>query len=379
LHIDGQIDPRFAPVADAFMEGFSTGRDVGAAVAVLLDGLPVVNVWHGHVDRKRQRLWREDTLVCQFSVTKAMTTLCVLQAIDRGLVALDESVAAHWPGFAKHHKASITVRHLLTHQAGLIGFHSSMPPDALYDWHAIVAALEDEFPWWPPGAQHGYHARTFGFLLGELLRLTAGRSIGQWFRDEIAGPCGLDFHIGVSDEDLVRCADILPARMRPGDRLPAAAAALMRDVGDPGTLANAAFQNPSMGPGHMNTQAYRQAEIPAANGHGTALSTAKAMAQTVRLISPELLTEATRTQSYGPDAVLRSITRFGLGFMLYDDECPIGLRPGTFGHAGAGGSVAFHDPEARLSFCFAMNQLEPGVIVGGTSAAAVARAVYDCL
>jgi CubicO group peptidase (beta-lactamase class C family) len=379
--INGYLDTRFQPVADAFLDGFEAGRDVGAAVAVILDGDLVVDVWHGHTDRRRQNPWREDTLVCLFSVTKAMTAVCLLQALDRGLVELDTPLVDDWPAFSGSGKDIITLRHLMSHQAGLVGFHEPVDRDILYDWHRFVAALERERPWWEPGTRHGYHARTFGFLLGEVLRRRSGKSLGSWFLDEVAEPLGLDFAIGLPEPDLERCADMLPARIRPNASAPLAPAAraMMRDFNDLSTATGAAFQNPAMGAGYMNSRAFRQAEIPAANGHGTARSAARMFDGLRSVISAPTLQAATSTQSLGPDEVLKSLTHFGLGLMLHHEDSPVGVRPGSFGHAGAGGSIAFHDPEAKLSFCFAMNQMEAGVITGGTSAMLVAHAVYECL
>lgn len=377
--IDGRLDGAFQAVADALSDGFQRGRDLGAAVAVVIDGQVLVDIWAGHADRQRQRPWQADTLVCQFSVTKAMTTLCVLQAVDRGLMGLDDPVVGCWPEFGAHGKQDTTVRHLLCHRAGLIGFHDPMPGELLQDWRRTTDALASERPWWEPGSRHGYHARTFGFLVGEVFQRRTGRSIGNWLREEIASPNGLDFHIGVQERDLARCADIVPARMRAGEQLPPAAARLMQALGDRDSLTWAAFQNPTTRPGHVNSAEHRRGEMPGANGHGTALASASMLDRAASLVSAELLAEATTTHSSGDDPVLRSPTRFGLGLMLHDDACPIGLRPGTFGHAGAGGAVVFHDPDHRLSVCFAMNQLEPGVITGGTSASLVTKAVYECL
>lgn len=381
MQVNGTVDARFGPVAAAFLEGFDAGRDVGAAMAVMLDGALVVDLWHGHTDRKRQSPWREDTLVCMFSVTKAMTSVCLLQAVDQGLIELDAPVARYWPEFAAHEKHAITVRHLLSHQAGVVGFHEPVDRDILFDWDRFVQRLEGETPWWEPGSRHGYHARTFGYLTGEVIRRRSSTSLGSWFRSEVAKPLGLDFVIGLPAADLSRCADMLPARMRPGDmqNLPPGAREMMRDFNDPSTPTGAAFQNPSMGAGYMNSSAFRQAEIPAANGHGTARSVVQMYDALPSILSSETLQMATTTHSKGPDAVLKSISHFGLGFMLHDDEAPLGLRRGTFGHAGAGGSMGFHDPETGLSFCFAMNQMEMGVVTGGTSATRLVEAVYECL
>lgn len=381
-HLEGHVDSRFRPVADAFLDGFEAGRDVGAALAVIVDGQTVVDVWHGHADRKRTRPWQQDTLVCMFSVTKAMTAVCLLQAVDRGLLELDTPIVEYWPEFAGDGRDAITLRHLMCHQAGMVGFREPVDRELLYDWPGFIAALENEAPWWEPGSRHGYHARTYGFLLGELLRRVAGISVGEWFRREVAVPLDLDFAIGLPSDDLARCADVLPARMRPGalDDLPSGAREMMRDFNDLSTPTGAAFQNPAMGPGYMNSERFRQAEIPAANGHGTARAVAGMYADAGSIVSAELMGEATSIQALGNDEVLKSPTCFGLGFMLnHNDSTSIGVREGTFGHAGAGGSLAFHDPAERLSLCFAMNQLEVGIISGGASARSTTTVVYDCL
>jgi len=375
------MDSRFKPAAQAFLDGFEAGRDVGAAVCVLLDGQPVLDIWHGHCDRRLQLEWGEDTLVCMFSVTKAVTSVCLLHAVDQGLVDLDAPVTRYWPEFAANGKDAVSVRHLLSHQAGLVGFHDPVDRDMLYDWPRVTRALEQEALWWPPGSRHGYHARTFGFLLGEVIRRSTGETPGSWLRSRICQPLGLDFHIGLATPDLQRCADVLPARVRPGQSRvwSPAMRAMLQDFKDLSTPTGAAFQNPAMPAGYMNTAIFRQAEIPALNGHGTARSVAGLYHHLHEILAADTIAEATSTQSLGPDEVLKAVTHFGLGLMLHHEESPIGLRPGSFGHAGAGGSMGFHDPAARLSFCFAMNQMEEGVVTGGTSATAVAQAVYDCL
>lgn len=377
----GHVDARFRPVSEAFLEGFEEGREVGATVAVVLAGTPVVNLWNGHTDRRRQRPWQADTLVCMFSVTKALTAVAALIAAERGLFGIDDPVVDHWPGFRGNGKEAISVRQLLSHRAGLIGFHRPVDRDIVYDWPRFVAALADESPWWPPGERHGYHARTFGFLVGEIVRRCTGRSLGIWLQEQIANPLAIEFYVGLPETALGRCADMLPARLRAGagNPPPASANDMMRDFNDPSTPTGAAFQNPAMGAGYMNTERYRRAEIPAANGHGTALAVATFYDRLGALISNETLGQATSTHSLGFDEVLKSTTRFGLGLMLHHDDCPIGVRPGSFGHAGAGGSMAFHDPNTKVSFCYAMNQMEFGVITGGVSAMRVAHAVYDCL
>ena len=368
--IDGYVAPEFAYLKPAFEAGFTEGRDVGAALAVVHDGRLVVDLWGGHTDRARTRPWQRDTVVCMFSVTKAVTAICVLQAVADGRIDLDRPVADHWPEFAAHGKEAITPRQLLSHRAGLPAFHDPVDRRVLYDWQAVTDRLASERPWWPPGTAHGYHARTYGFLLGELLRRATGQTPRAWFGERLAKPHGLDFAIGLDPGDLDRCADMIPARVKPGDEQfwPPAARAMMQDMNDLSTVTGATFQNPNLGPGYMNQSQFRTSEIPALSGHGTPRSIATLYSRLPELLPPDLLAEATSTHSIGPDRVIKSVSRYGLGFMLHHPEAPIGLGPRSFGHAGAGGSIGFYDPERDLGVCFGMNQMEEGVVVGGRSA-----------
>ena len=322
LELKGDVDQRFAAVGGALMSGFTERRDVGASVAVVLDGELVVDLWSGYRDRGRSQAWERDTLVCGFSMTKGVTALCVLQAVAEGLIELDLPVASIWPEFGNQGKEKITPRHLLTHQAGLCGLHEPAEKDLYYDWPAMIMALEREYPWWEPGTRHGYHARTFGFLLGELLIRASGRSVGAWLKEHIAQPFCLDFHIGLNQSDLPRCAQILPARVRAGD---AASGGMMADFNDISTPTGAAFQNPSLGPGYMNSERFRRCEMPAMNGHGTARSLARLYGMIEELLPADLFREATATHSLGEDLVLKSLTHFGLGFMLHHQQAPIGV------------------------------------------------------
>jgi CubicO group peptidase (beta-lactamase class C family) len=286
----------------------------------------------------------------------------------------------HWPEFGCNGKSGITLRQLLDHQAGLVGFHDRVDADLLYDWDATVAKLADESPWWTPGEHHGYHARTFGYLLGEVLRRATGSGIAAWLAGKLAGPLGLDLYIGLDEEQMDRCAQMVPARIRAGhDSVPDSARRMMEDFQNLDTPTGAAFQNPSLGPGYMNSSRFRAAEMPSANGHGTARSLAALYAKVPELLPGALLDEATTTQSLGEDMVLQTLSHFGLGFMLYHPEAPIGVRSGSFGHAGAGGSMAFYDPEVQMGFCFVMNQMQQGVVTGGTSAMVCAESVYECI
>jgi CubicO group peptidase (beta-lactamase class C family) len=348
LELLGDVDEGFTGVAEAFMSGFSDGRDIGGALAVFVDGRLVVDVWSGYLDRNRKQLWSRDTLSCLFSATKGVSALCVLQAVAENLLQLDEPVVSYWPEFDCHGKSQATVRHLLSHQAGLVGFHEPVERDLLYNFQEVAEKLAQEHLWWVPGEMHGYHARTFGYLLGEVLMRASGRSIGAWFQSKVAGPYNLDFHIGLNESDLARCAQMLPARVRPGAEtvLSEASRKMLADYGDISTPTGAAFQNPSLGPGYMNSDRFRTSELPAMNGHGTARSLASVYSNIGSFLPMDLLEEATTTHSLGPDEVLKSVSHFGLGFMLHHDDAPIGVRGGSFGHAGAGGPMAFCDPDA---------------------------------
>jgi CubicO group peptidase (beta-lactamase class C family) len=195
--IHGTCDPRFAAVRDVFLANFAEDDEIGAAVAVVVDGKTVVDLWAGWADPDRTRPWQRDTIANVYSCTKGMTALCLHRLVEQGRVDLDAPVARYWPEFAQAGKEGIPVRWLLSHRAGLAAVKPMLPAEALYDWDAMVAALAAETPWWEPGTKHGYHAVTFGWLVGEVVKRVSGKSLGSYFRDEVAGPLGVDFHIGL--------------------------------------------------------------------------------------------------------------------------------------------------------------------------------------
>ena len=369
MTLKGQISPGFEAVSEAFLEGFASGREVGGALAVYQAGEPLIDIWAGQTDRRKSVDWQADTLVCCFSISKAITALVVAQAVDEGLIDLDKAVSHYWPEYQGYGKEHTTVRHLFAHQAGLPGLKQPLVKDDLYDWHGFCATLAAAEPWWQPGSAHGYHARTFGFLLGEVLRRATGQTVAERLRQKVTGPLACEFYFELSDEQMGRCADMIPAKIKPGAQAhwSDAMKAMAADFTNPETVTGAAFQNPVMGPGYMNTDAFRQALIPAVNGHGTARALAEIMSKLPSLLSKEMLAEVATTQAHGPDEVLKSVTRFGLGFMLDEAQSPIGW-PGCMGHAGAGGSIAFYDPASEIGFAYVMNQMQDGVVTGGTTA-----------
>jgi CubicO group peptidase (beta-lactamase class C family) len=392
IKIQGRCEPRFARVREAFENNFR-GSEVGAAVAITVDGQSVVDLWGGFADPGRTRAWERDTLANVYSTTKGMTAICAHQLIEQGRLDLDKPVAHYWPEFAARGKGSVPVRYLLSHQAGLPAVRTPLPRGSVYDWEAVTVALADTEPWWDPGSKHGYHALTYGHLVGEVVRRVSGESLGTYFRRHVAEPLGLDFHIGLEARHDTRVAHMIPAPTPPAPAagmppdLAAALQKLTQDMVDPKTVTWAAFNGTPGQPEDPNTRAWRGAEIPAANGHGTAASLARvygALARGgeidgVRVLRAETIARAREEQAFGPDAVLGGLPmRFGLGFMLRHDLMPISPNPGAFGHPGAGGSIGFADPEARVGFGYVMNQMQAGML-GGLGGFALIGALYASL
>jgi CubicO group peptidase (beta-lactamase class C family) len=363
IEVHGACDERFRTVERAFADNFSTFGEVGAALAVMVDGEMVVDIWAGHADAARTRAWQRDTIVNVYSTTKGMAAICAHRLVDQGLLDLDAPVARYWAEFAQAGKEQLPVRYLLSHRAGLPAVREFLPPGSLYDWDTMTAALARQEPWWEPGTQHGYHALTYGWLVGEVVRRITGKSLGAYFREEVAEPLGLDFHIGLAAEHDARTAAMIPAPIpKPGEGNPIAEV-----LSKPGSMQFKAFLMSAdlMNPGHANTREWRAAEIPSANGHSTARALARvygALARGgeldgVRVLSQPAIDRAIVEQSYGPDAILLMPTRIGLGFMLTMPEMQLGPNERVFGHPGMGGSLGFADPDAKVGFGYVMNRM----------------------
>jgi CubicO group peptidase (beta-lactamase class C family) len=384
--IHGECEARFSGVRDAFLQNFVERDEVGAAVSVMVAGRPVVDLWAGHADQSRTRPWERDTIANVYSTTKAMTALCAHQLIEQGRLDLDAPVARYWPEFAQQRKADLPVRWLLSHRAGLAAIKDLLPNAALYDWGAMTTALAAETPWWEPGTAHGYHAVTFGWLVGEVVRRITGASLGTYFRTHIAGPLGADFQIGLPVDDHRRCAEMSLLPPPPPDSADLGLALAI--MGDPEGLSARAFLNPLSLAHGPNLPDWRSAEIPGANGHATARGVAQIYAglanggdlDGVHLLSPDVIDRCRTEQSVGPDRVLHLSTRFGLGFMLSQDHdgARFGPSPGAFGHPGAGGSVGFADPERQVGFGYVMNRMGPHILLD-PRATALIDAVYAAL
>ena len=381
VKIEGTCDPKFSRVKDAFAENFEKRSEVGAAAAVVLDGKSVVDIWGGHADKAATRPWTRDTLVNVYSTTKGVTAICAHRLVDKGLLDIDAPVAKYWPEFAQAGKDKLPVRFLLSHRAGLPAVRKILDGDALFNWTTMTTALAEQEPWWEPGTAHGYHAVTFGWLVGEVIRRITGKTPGVYLRDEIAGPLGLDFHIGLDAKHDARVASLI-ASPPPGPGEPNIFAEAMKN---PESVVAKAFMNPPlMGkPGLVNSREWRAAEIPAANGHGTARALARlygALARGgeldgVRVMSKDEVAKCSIEQSNGPDKVLTLNTRFSQGFMMSQPGAELGPNAKSFGHPGAGGSLGYADPEAKIGFGYTMNKMQASLLID-PRATALIEAVY---
>jgi CubicO group peptidase (beta-lactamase class C family) len=382
VQIQGYFDLKFEPVRDAFAALFDNPQERGAALCIQVGGETVVDLWAGTTDRAGEQAWHADTLLNVFSCTKTFTAVAALQLVAEGKLELDAPVAGLWPEFAAAGKQDVTLRQLLAHTAGVTGVRQPLPPESLYDWDAMCAALAAEAPWWTPGQAHGYSPIAYGWLVGELLRRADGRSPGRSIIARTAAPLGLDFHIGLADAEFGRVAEISRGKGNPGDA--AAQRLLAVLLGEPQAMSTRAFNNPPSVMTSTNTPEWRRMEQPAANGHGNARSLAGFYAGLLdgRLLDAQLLAEMTREQAAGEDRTLLTRTRFGLGCMLDQGADSaggtFGLGPRAFGHPGAGGSLGFADPERALAFGFVTNTLGPYVLMD-PRAQALARAAGTCL
>jgi CubicO group peptidase (beta-lactamase class C family) len=358
VDIGGWVEVDFEPVLDAFAANFDQRGEVGAAVCVYAGGRPVVDLWGGVADPTTDRPWDADTLVLVYSSTKGVTSVCANLLVQRGQLDPDAPVAAYWPEFADAGKGAITVAQLLSHQVGLPLVEGDYTFEQTLDWEVMTRALARQAPIWAPGTKHGYHMRTFGWLVGELLRRAdpAGRTVGTLLREDIAAPLGIDFWIGLPEELEPRVARLVPPRTD--------LRAALRAFGDELLLARV-FSNPS---GHYNyddmwnTRALHACELPSSNGIGNARSLARLYASCVgevdgvRTLDDETVQRATTPLVRGADEVIMVETCFGLGFML-DASFGAANPTSAFGHAGAGGSLAFADPDRGIAFGYVMNDL----------------------
>ncbi|MFC8433249.1 serine hydrolase domain-containing protein [Streptomyces sp. NPDC057253] len=381
--VHGHCDERFTAVRTAFEENFRDRAELGAAVSVSVGGETVVDLWGGWADAARTRPWERDTLVNVWSTTKGPTALCAHILADRGLLDLDVPVAVYWPEFAAAGKEKVLVRHLLSHRAGLSGLREPHSLAELCDWELTTERLAATEPWWEPGTVSGYHAFTYGFLVGEVVRRVSGLRPGAFLEREVTGPLGIDFTIGLPEKEAGRAAELVhPPVVSTSEQ-----AAIFAQL-TPAALA--ALTNPVAGAAEANTPEWRAAEIPAANGHGTARAVAALYGIFAgrgsygghRVLSPEAAERVREGQGSCRDLVLGvglgNDTELGLGLWLSGPEGSYGPNPRAFGHDGFGGSCGLADPEAGVSLGYVMNRMGPH-IANDPRKTALVDALYSAL
>jgi CubicO group peptidase (beta-lactamase class C family) len=388
VNIDGEIAAGYEPIREAFQANFDQHGELGAAFCLYRGGQKVVDLWGGVANAETGEAWKHDTLQLVFSTTKGATAICALRLAERGELNLDAPVAEYWPEFKAEGKELMPVRWLLSHRSGLPIIDRKMTPAEALDWQTVTAALAAEHPVWEPGTAHGYHALTYGWLVGEVVRRVDGRSLGKFFADEVATPLGLDFWIGLPEDQeprVSRLTQAAPISVPEGvdiESLPQEVREMAEVFLDPDSLSMRAL-NITDPPIDWNAASTHRAEVPAANGICTARALAQMYAATIgdaggaRLLAAETVKAATETQSEGRDRILLFPTRFGLGFMLNSAFSPL-LGPRSFGHAGAGGSLGFADPDAGVGFGYVMNQMQQN-LAGDPRTIGLIAAVRECL
>jgi CubicO group peptidase (beta-lactamase class C family) len=376
--IQGHWDPRFDKVAAALAEEISSGEEVGAAIAIDIDGETVVDIWGGHADAAKTKPWTQDTIVNVWSSTKTVTALAGLMLIDRGLVEPGTPVSSVWPEFGANGKQDVEFRHLLTHSSGVSGWDQPIVVEDVYDREKSTAMLAAQAPWWEPGTASGYHALNHGHLIGEVLRRVTGKTLKQFVADEIAGPLGADFQIGVAAKDSARIAEIIPAG-DPMEGVPPMEQWTEQMI--------KTFTGPAPDPTAANTLEWRNADIGGANGHTNARALARILSAIslggtvdgVQLLRPETVEKIFEVQLDGPDLVLAlHPIRWGLGFGLPNPSFPYVPDEKICFWGGWGGSWETMAPDRRLTTAYVMNKMGPGV-EGSARTARYTTLIYDAV
>lgn len=385
VDVNGTVAEGFEPVRDAFARNFELLGDRGAAVAVYRDGHRVVDLWGGSEDVDGEAPWERGTAQIVRSATKGVAAAVLLLLRQRGALDLDAPVGDYWPEFKAAGKERTLVRHLLAHRAGVPVLDRPLTPAEAADPDLGAAAVAAQAPVWEPGTDHGYHAQTYSWLTGELVRRVTGRPIGEWIADEIAGPVGAGLWLGLPEAEHARVGRVGPveAPETAGALRTRPKRAVSEAYADPGSLTRRAFGAISPLPDE-NDPAYRAAALPASNGIATADGLARFYASLIgevdggtRLFTPETVELARAEQSAGPDRVLVVSTRFGLGYMLHGSASPL-LSPASFGHPGRGGALGFADPESGIAFGYVTNGFRKSV-TADPRAQALVRAVRTAL
>ena len=366
--IAGQCEPEFRGVAEVFRANFIERREVGASVCVTYRGRTVVDLWGGLAERKTERAWQRDTISTVFSCTKGATALCAHRLAEQGRLRLHDDVAALWPGFAQGGKAGTTTAMMLGHTAPVPHLREPIRPGGMADWEYMVERVAAEPAWWEPGTRQGYHGLTFAWTVGAMVRLAAGQPLGELFRETVAEPLGIDFHIGLPESEEHRVAPMIGSDRAEAD---VSSRFVQAVVGRPGSLSQLFATN--NGGADFNTRQIHAAEIGSANGITNARGLAQMYAPLAAggggLLSEESVARMGRVVAATQmDATLLQPMRFAMGFMVSMDNRDAGghsalLGEQAFGHVGMGGSIGFADPGLRLSFGYTMNRMGAGILL----------------
>lgn len=377
VEIQGFCKEPFGRLTEVLSSALGSGEDLGASVAVTVDGAPVVDIWGGWADVEQTAPWAQDTITNVWSTTKTVTSLCALVLADRGELDVYAPVSRYWPEFAANGKEAIEVRHLMSHTSGVSGWAQPVQVEDLYDWEKSTRMLAAQAPWWEPGTASGYHALDQGHLVGEVVRRISGMPLGKFLAEEVAGPLGADFHIGLPASEDHRVSNVVPPPPLPFD---------LEALG-PDSPAVKTFTGPAPDASVAWTPEWRRADIGAANGHGNARSVARLHSVVanggevdgVRLLTPKTIDLIFDEQANGMDVVLGMPLRFGIGFALPLLETFPYIPEGKICFWGGwGGSMIIIDLDRHMTISYMMNKMAPGIVGNPTSAALIAAA-YDAL
>ena len=381
--VHGEVASGFERVKDAFAANFEENGDVGAACSVYHHGEKVVDLWGGVAEEQSGKPWVEDTIVPVASSTKGATAVCANLLAQRGELDVDAPVAKYWPEFAAGGKQDVPVKYLLSHRVGLPVLDTPLSMKDYLAWEPPIKAIASQTPKWEPGTAHGYHAMSYGWLVGEVVRRVSGKSLGTFFAEEVAGPLGLNFWIGLPESEDHRVSQMIELSLEDPTLVPKGQRA--KEMLEAATTPKSYLtQEQTTEPFDMSSREFRAAELPAGNGITDARSLARMYASLigdgvdgVRILNDETIKRASTEQCNDNDEVMGIRTRFGLGFYLYVDGANM-IQEGAFGHGGAGGSIGFADPKADIGFAYVMNKMQ---MVGDDDPRTVslAQAVHDSI
>ena len=374
MEIHGGCDPQFSKVKETFEKLYQEDREIGSCFAVYKDGKPLIDLWGGFQDKEKTKPWQKDNLVTVYSTTKGVAAFCIALAMERGLLRYEEKVSTYWPEFANNGKEDITVGMLMSHQAGICS-PETRNVDDYYNQNLMAEKLAGMTPIWEPGTASGYHSMTFGWLTSELILRVTGKSLGTFFREEVGDRYEIDFFIGLPESEDHRVAELVPFDIVRNENSEQQKIKL--------TDAQKSQRNSARTLDIQNTKAWRQAEIPSANGQGNARGLAKLYSLIVpednnlKLLKDNTLKQMTTKQIEGRDLVLAVQVRWGVGFILNKHKIIYGPVEGAFGHSGYGGSCAFGDPENKIGVSYVMNRMLDNFNADGRSIELI-NATYKC-